>query len=400
MRELEMPPIPEFPKIPGLLDHLGELSFIQCTLQEYNNIPSPGSKTVYFVHSPSRLLKIMLGKQIIWFCEPDRIEYIPTEGFQPRSNILGFKSGGDIIPAGFPLNFTNQYQISDNRFLDRVVLGEVSYLKVVCRTPNEKLQMSSFANVVDLTALDTTEIKDMTSMCNFREITELDVSGFDTRYVTSMKSMFQGCRKLKKLNLEGFNTKNVKSFSSMFQDCSSLESLNVIRWDLNSGNDFSFMFKGCSSLENLNLSYWNNTFRFTSLYGMFEDCISLKSLNLSNFNTLGAREEAYIKTFYNCESLETLDISNFDFMMNKTQPIDMFFGCCSLKNLKFGKNYHKGDLWLYDCPLTHESAMSVINSLRETEKPTDLIFSHETYDTLTEEELALAVSLGFNVFAW
>ena len=387
IRELEMP-------VPSLQEHLSQLKFEWCTLGEYSSKSSHNSNTLYFIHAGSRLLKVMFGFATLMVCEPNRIEYIPTQGFLPNSSYFGFVLGESLTPTGYPLGFTNQYLFSDGRFLRSIALFGVSYLKVVCYMPYNDLKIRSDAPVVDLTALDTTGMKNMKNMLNLGKVIELDVSGFNTSNVTTMEYMFYGCYSLKKLDLGGFDTKNVKSFSSMFGGCNSLESLNISGWNVKSCTDVSSMFDDCYLLKSININ-WINTQNIRTLAGMFSDCQALESLDLSAFVSKNVTQ--YYSMFAYCSALKTLDIRNFDFMFNQSSPIRMFYGCTSLRNLSFGKNYSNYTLDLGDCPLTHTSAMSVINGLKQCSKEAQLIFSTETFNTLTQEELALALSLGFTV---
>ncbi|MBP5464820.1 MAG: BspA family leucine-rich repeat surface protein, partial [Treponema sp.] len=58
-------------------------------------------------------------------------------------------------------------------------------------------------------------------------LTSIDVSGFDTSNVTSMKAMFGSCSGLTSITgLSGFNTSKVESMESMFNGCTVLTSLD------------------------------------------------------------------------------------------------------------------------------------------------------------------------------
>lgn len=67
----------------------------------------------------------------------------------------------------------------------------------------------------------------------------------------------------------------------------------------------------------------------------------------------------------------------------------MFKLCKSLANLKFGKGLKKS-IDLTDCPLTHTSALSVINGLSKVEEKQTITFSKITYDTLTKDDKEIA----------
>ena len=69
--------------------------------------------------------------------------------------------------------------------------------------------------------------------CN--DITEIDLSKFDTSLVTDMSTMFCDCGSLSSLNLSNFNTSLVTNMWGMFQNCYSLASLNLSSFDGRSG---------------------------------------------------------------------------------------------------------------------------------------------------------------------
>ena len=62
-------------------------------------------------------------------------------------------------------------------------------------------------------------------------ITEIDLSSFNTSNVNFMQNMFYGCSSLTSLNLANFNTLKVTDMSSMFALCSSLTSLYLSNFD-------------------------------------------------------------------------------------------------------------------------------------------------------------------------
>ena len=63
--------------------------------------------------------------------------------------------------------------------------------------------------------------------------------------------MFNGCINITEIDLSNFDTSSVKNMNSMFSDCSSLHSLDLSNFDMSSVGPN--MFKGCSNLEYINL---------------------------------------------------------------------------------------------------------------------------------------------------
>ncbi len=80
-------------------------------------------------------------------------------------------------------------------------------------------------------------------------LTEVDLSSFDTSYVTDMSFMFFGCTKLTNLDVSAFNTAKVVNTEKMFYHCYGLESLDLSNFDLSSLNNASDMLGGCTSLS-------------------------------------------------------------------------------------------------------------------------------------------------------
>ena len=85
-------------------------------------------------------------------------------------------------------------------------------------------------------------------------ITMIDLSLFNTSFVTSMNYMFFSCTSLSSLNLSNIDTSLVTSMEYMFQNCISLTTINLI--DFNTSNVVSMkgMFSTCIKVNNLDFS--------------------------------------------------------------------------------------------------------------------------------------------------
>ena len=84
----------------------------------------------------------------------------------------------------------------------------------------------------------------------YRSLTTLDLSNFDTSKVTNMSGMFKGCRNLTNLDLSSFNTSNVTDMSRMFNLCYGLTNLDLSNFDTSKVTNMSVMFCCCESLTN------------------------------------------------------------------------------------------------------------------------------------------------------
>ena len=127
--------------------------------------------------------------------------------------------------------------------------------------------------------------------------------------LTTCESMFEGCDDITEINLSNFDTSNVISMGHMFHGCSSLNSLNLSNLNTSRVESMSLMFFGCSSLVSLDLSYFD-TSKVEKMHTMFEGCSHLESLNLSNFNTSNVLNMDFMFSY--CKSLISLNISSFN----------------------------------------------------------------------------------------
>ena len=186
-------------------------------------------------------------------------------------------------------------------------------------------------------------------------LTEIDLSNFDSSSVTNMLKMFQGCTSLTSINFRNFNAEKVIDMRDAFAECSSLISLDLSNLVTSSLTKIDNMFYECSSLASLDLSNFitskvvsmkqvfygcrniisldlNNfiTSSVTDMQGLFKDCKSLISLNIKNFDTSSLTNMN--RMFSGCSKLELLDISNFHTSSVKNME-QVFYGCKALTSL-------------------------------------------------------------------
>ena len=171
------------------------------------------------------------------------------------------------------------------------------------------------------------------------------------------------------IDLTGLDTRSYIYMNNMFQDYISLTSLDVSNWNTSM------------------VAYTNS---------MFQNCSSLTSLDLSNWNTSKVIDMGVM--FYGCSSLTSLDVSNFD-----TSTVDsmkgIFDGCNNLSNLTlstdWASNSSLSDFNLSSCPLTHESAVDVINKLATRDNSPVITFSNKV--GLSQSEIDVATNKGWSV---
>ena len=196
-------------------------------------------------------------------------------------------------------------------------------------TDMEAMFMNASISQIDLTGLRTSKLTSMGSMFEGCQIKDnLDLSGFNTEKVTSMSSLFKNCTATG-ICLASFKTSNVTDMSSMFEGCSKLTSLDLTTFNTENVQNNCSMFKDCSSLTSLTLGNFSVGFS-TDLSAMFQGCSALTSVDLSKFNTANVIDMQYM--FDSCKSLASLDVSMFD-TGNVLNMCNMFSGCSSLTEL-------------------------------------------------------------------
>ena len=188
----------------------------------------------------------------------------------------------------------------------------------------QNLKYIKFGNI------NTSSVLDMSNMFfNCISLLSLDLSKFDTSKVIFMENMFFQCFSLSSLNLTNFNTSNVESIIAMFYGCKSLLELDLSYFDVSKVINMQYLFRDCYLLTSLNLNNFN-TSNASYMSGLFIDCHSLKKLEISNFDTSNVEDMSYM--FFGCESLTSLNLINFD-TYNVEDMNNMFTNCFSLKYL-------------------------------------------------------------------
>lgn len=183
---------------------------------------------------------------------------------------------------------------------------------------------------LDISGINTQNVTNMERMfygCS--ALTSLDLTNFNTQKVTSMDCMFHSCSALTSLDLSGFNTQNVTDMGDMFELCSALTSLDLSGFNTQKVTSMRYMFSGCKALASLDLSDFD-TQNVTTMYRMFASCSALTSLNLSGFNTQNVTNMSYM--FGYCSDLTSLNLSGFN-TQKVTDMSAMFCECSSLTGL-------------------------------------------------------------------
>ena len=93
---------------------------------------------------------------------------------------------------------------------------------------------------------------------NFKNLTSIDMSGWDTSKVTNMEHMFSACNSLVSLDVSWWDTSLVKQMWNVFRDCWKLKEIKWIEnWNTINVTKTAFMFLNCNSLKEIDLSWWD-----------------------------------------------------------------------------------------------------------------------------------------------
>ena len=172
----------------------------------------------------------------------------------------------------------------------RKFIQKTGNIEKICSSDNATIQnnLITFNNNNDINEIKIEiNLKDFSFDQIFLEcsdVTEIDLSNFNTSSIKKMNGMFQGCTSLTSINFNNFDTSNIESMENMFSGCSNLISLNLSSFNLTNTTRLDGMFKGCSQLNYLDISNFN-ALKIRSIENMFFGCSSLQFLKFLNFNT-------------------------------------------------------------------------------------------------------------------
>ena len=225
------------------------------------------------------------------------------------SNILSSLFFDSYEPFSVLINGIRNYTITNRYYFNGVNnLVELEW-NIPIDTCYQMFYECSNITEIDLSDFDTSEVSIMWSMFHgCSQLYSLDFSNFDTSQVTDMESMFHGCSQLSTIDLSNFQTSNVKWMNKMFSGCSQLYSLDLYHFDTSEVTTMSSMFSGCSQLYSLDLNHFV-TSKITDMSSMFSGCSQLSSLDLSNFDT--SKVTTMISMFNGCSNLEYINLKNF-----------------------------------------------------------------------------------------
>ena len=153
-----------------------------------------------------------------------------------------------------------------------------------------------------------------------KEIKEYNIKLKFKNYLIDCCNMFSGCENIIKIDLTNFNTKYITKMDRIFYECINIKYINLFTFKTENVNDMSYMFLGCKNLKHLDLSSFN-TEKVTTMRSMFNECENLKDINISSFNTDNVTNMRCM--FQCCENL--IDLNLYHFNTNKVTDMECMF---------------------------------------------------------------------------
>jgi surface protein len=209
-----------------------------------------------------------------------------------KNSVIGIPSRMRIFGDRFvEENYNKCYLVYNNKEIPLVT--RINYVK-----ENEK------DNFLEIKLIETKKITSMNSMFGgCKNLISLDnFCEWDTSNVTDMSYMFNKCISLRTLpDISKWNTYNVVKMNGMFDACESLLSLpDISKWDVSNVTDMNHMFSCCKALKKFpNVSKWN-TSKVTNMNHMFSDCKNAENLpDISQWNTSNVINMKYMFFCFN-----------------------------------------------------------------------------------------------------
>jgi hypothetical protein len=243
---------------------------------------------------------------------------------------------------------------------------------------------------------------------------------FDASKFTWFSNIFDSCYNL--TSVPEYDLSNANTVNYMFNNCSSI--VQFPAFNLQNCTDSSGMFSGCTSMAQAPEIL--NTQNITNAYGMFGQCSVLQSVPEYNFsnnlnfgwmfgncislvtgpslNTQSATDLSYM--FTDCTALQSVPLYEAG---NCANINGIFNGCYNLTDVggfkDLGKQtYVDGTEWFINSltNLTRDSILNIFNNLYDRTTMTDVsilnIALGENISKLTEDDIAIASSKGWNVY--
>ena len=251
---------------------------------------------------------------------------------------------GPMTDFNFGSDFSND-STTKNVFIDAVGLSSNGYISFFNYDTNviENIEMINSSHITKFNHL-------FANMQHIKTVS-IDTSGAKELYAMFANSAIE--------NPPYLNTSNVTNTDSMFYKCAKLK--NIPTYDFSKVTNMNHMFDGCHELTTIP---------------------QLDTHNVENIEFC----------FSSCTKLESVPLLDFS---NVTSTDMVFSGCFHLRSVG-GFIGLKTDISFIDSPLTHDSALNIIDNLAVSTGHI-VEFKKSTFNTLTPAEIAKATDKGWTI---
>ena len=313
--------------------------------------------------------------------EPTEIKYFRRSSASPAStaNVKNIEDEDSDYEIKLWLDPATEsvYYYSDS---EKIYLNEDSSWMFESRWD----KMSNLTNI-DMSGFNTEKVKNMNYMFyQLNKLTTLNLSNFNTSNTTSMRGMFDGLGRITGLNLSSFDTRNVTDMAQLFSSLSNLTSLDLSNFNTQNVTDMEQMFFYVYKLTTLNLLNFD-TRNVDNMSEMFSNMRAITSLDLSNFNTQNVKTMKSM--FKDMENLSLLDLSSFN-TQKVTDMSGMFHGLRNITSLNLSsfdtRNVKKMNTMFWDVRNLTSLDLSNFN----TQNVTDMGSMFSSMENLTTLDLS------------
>lgn len=272
-----------------------------------------------------------------------------------------------------------------------MALGDVSF-----RTAIDIVNKSDAKNV-DLTMISPRNETSLGMLFHGNtNLTNINVSNWDTSNITSLKGAFASMQNLESVDFAEWNVSKVTTFYALFDDSRKVNTIDVSKWDTSSATNMEWMFCRINATK-LDVSNFN-TSNVTNMHAMFIGNSSLIQLDVSNFDTSNVLN---IDTmFAYLDVCEELNINGLN--LARCTSINKTFAYSNFKvircdGLKF-PNIDMSKIGLnYSTALTVDNIVGLLNALPQSDKGYSFQIGSDNIAKLSDEQKAIATDKGWTL---
>ena len=219
----------------------------------------------------------------------------------------------------------------------------------------------------------------LSSIFNFDNNVIKNIEIINTSHLTNLGFLFSNMKYLKTVSID------TSSATTLQQMLANSAIVNPPTLDTSNATNVEALFYECTNLKYIPQYDFS---KVTNMHGTFWLCPNITSVPY--LDTHNVTDISYC--FSDCKKLKTVPLLDFS---NVTNTDMIFYDCTSLTDVG-GFTGLKVDIDFHYSPLTHASALNVIDNLAVSSGHT-ITFKKATFDTLTPAEIAKATSKGWTI---